>query len=338
MPTRLSLFVEQPEESKIEEYLIMDDENQRQFAYWKVLYEEVSLEALVKEYEIPEESVKKVKNWQSRSSVIENSEHCKENGAKKIESKDKHKGRSGRVFAPVAICIQTYNSDSEQSKNLLQSLISLLYTHESDYKEMIHKVIYSLAEFCIHTLYLTHIILPPYTKLVIPISGHTVEFYEGLINDFAHEADMSVVYLFTLLPVDSVVSLWNLLLTDSSVIIYTSNSNAFFHIAKALLQLLFPLEWKHHVGIVPDLHLLSAMVPYFYCVLASMFSDKEEILRAVNGLPYAIYFVEGDEEPIISGTKGRLVHPRGNRVKSELKYLCSAYEVRSDGTKLVIPI
>lgn len=329
--------MEQPEESEVEEYLLMDDESQRLFAYWKVLYEEISLETFVKEYEVPEESAKRVKDWQSRSSASECLEHRKENGVRKVENDDKHgeasiKGGVDRVFAPVAICIQTYNSDAEQGKNLLQSLINLLYTHESDYKEMIHKIIYSLAEFCTYTLYLTHIILPPYTKLTIPLSDHTVEFHEGLINDFPHEADMSIAYLFALLPVDSVVSLWNLLLTDSSVIIYTSSSKAFFHIAKALLQLLFPLEWRHLVGIVPDFNLLSAMVPYLYCVLASTFGDKEKMLGAVGGLPYAIYFVEGNEEPIISEAKGRLVHPCGSRIRSELKYLCSTYEVRSDGT------
>jgi len=301
--------------------LLCDDNNRRFYAYWKVIYEEVSVKSLAKEYEFPKHRLSVSSMSESKESFLDKPRGIESYEELKIDS----------VFVPVVMCIQTYNSDLDQTRNLLLSLIKLLYTHESDYKRMVHKTIYSLAEFCSYIFYLTHIMIPPYTKLLIPIAGNTIEYNENLINDFPCEADMSIVYLFTLLPIDFIISIWNLLLLESNIIVYTPDPNIYFYITKALFQLMFPLEWKYLFGIVSDLNLVSENTPYIYCVISSMFSDQEEILEKLDRKPYVMFCVNPNGgSPIKGGVKERFLYPYSERLKKELSDLCLTYGVKVD--------
>ncbi len=169
------------------------------------------------------------------------------------------------IYVPIGVCIETLNPSSEKAEQLLDSLIDLLLNDDGSYVSHTHNMIYSFAEFCSTVLSLTQITSPPpFAELQIPFSSSEVTYYEDLISNLPCEGDMSVAQLFSLIDPDDVLTLWTALLMERDVVIYTSNVNLYFFIAKPLMQLMFPLNWPFAKGIIPNLDLLSSPTPYCF--------------------------------------------------------------------------
>lgn len=169
------------------------------------------------------------------------------------------------VFVPIIFCIKTQKTENEPAEQLLASIINLLYRNGGNYLSETHNLLYTFAEFCIHILYLTQTISPPpLSELLIPICNKDIIFYEGVIGDIPNERDNAVAQLCSLLPSETIVLLWEALLLDYRIVLYTADANYFFFIAKALTQLMFPLVWPFSKGIAPSLPLLSSINPYFF--------------------------------------------------------------------------
>ncbi len=177
-------------------------------------------------------------------------------------------------FVPVAFCMRTKNSYYESAERLLLSLIRLLYKAKERYDPVTCNA-YSYAEFVSHLTLLTNVTSPPpMTQLTFSIGGSEVRFTEGMIAGLPCEADAAVAHLFSLVEDDYIVALWTSLLLDVRVIIYASDTNSFFFVAKALNQLMFPFSWAHSKGIIPSISLLTQPSPYFYGTLCWLESDR----------------------------------------------------------------
>jgi len=183
-----------------------------------------------------------------------------------------------KYFIPVALCVKTKNPSYNSADQLLLALINLLYINQNLYRNDAHNLIYSYSEFVSQVLMLTHIISPPpLTNYEINIGINNVYYTEGSLTAFISENDTTPMQLFSLLSIESVITMWTALLLDMRVIFYVENTNDYFFLIKGLSQLMFPLRWQYSKGILSEPSLLLQPVPYVYGVMRTLFPNKNEI-------------------------------------------------------------
>jgi hypothetical protein len=183
-----------------------------------------------------------------------------------------------KYFVPVALCIKTKNPSYNSADQLLLALIDILYVNQNLYIHDTENLIYSYSEFVSHVLMLTHIISPPpITNYEIDVGLNDVYYTEGGLTEFISENDTIPMQLFSLLSIESVITMWTALLLDMRVILYVENTNDYFFLIKGLNQLMFPLRWEYSKGILPEPSLLLQPVPYVYGVMRTLFPNKNEI-------------------------------------------------------------
>ncbi len=173
-----------------------------------------------------------------------------------------------RFFVPVAICVKTKHQATEQAERVLEALIGRLHYNSGGYISDIHNRIYSFAEFAFHILQLTQLTSPPpLTQLSISLQDTEISYYEPGVGELPCDTDTLVAQLFTILDSDAVITLWTALILDVRIVVYTSDANLFFFLAKPLTQLMFPFSWAFLKGITPSIELLSTPTPYFFGTL-----------------------------------------------------------------------
>lgn len=252
--------------------------------------------------------------------------------ARKISNADEGSIQAKKIlYAPIGICIKTTSPHTTKAKDLLQSIIAVLAKNEETYSTAIHSIIFSYAEFCSHVLSLTQLTTPPpFTELVIPMPDTEIVYYQGLLSNVPCESDVSIVNLFLLLPTEYVITLWTGLVLEKNVLVYTSKPNVYFHIAKALIHLIFPLGWHFLKGIVPNLSLLSPPLAYCFGILKSTSASRLEIVKTLSeeDVSYLMVDVDYDREAVLDfGLKEALVYPNSHRLKKELDACCEKFGV-----------
>jgi hypothetical protein len=196
-----------------------------------------------------------------------------------------HNSSTQVYYIPIAVCIETKIPYVEQAKNLLNALTGVIFKDDKNYMKDIQNLIFSYAEFCSHLLTLTHITVPPpLTHLNIPIANTEISLQEGWISEFPCDSDISIAYLFSFLPIDFVVMVWPLFLLENSIIFHVSESNTFFYVAKAFMDLMFPLTWAFPKGLITNPEFLSVPTSYCFCVLERNFRTVEELAARLEDM------------------------------------------------------
>ena len=96
------------------------------------------------------------------------------------------------VFVPIVVCIKTTNPYSEQSEDLLDSLIDTLYINNNNYVNDLHNMIFSFSELCSDIISLTNITMPsPMTDLIIQMPNKDITYNEGVLGSIPCEGDIS---------------------------------------------------------------------------------------------------------------------------------------------------
>jgi len=278
-----------------------------------------------------EQSIKNIKpkNMRSRISFDEMdiaSSTYKKKTRKRTDLRQASVSSSKPLFVPIVVCIKTTNPYIDNSRELLQSLISVLFETKGNYIRDIHNIIFSYSDFCSHILFLSNITsLPPFTELVIPIADKRITYYEGLISNYPCDSDISIAHLFSLVSPENIVTLWIALLNEKNIIIHTLDPNSYFYIFKALDSLLFPLNWCFIKGIILTLELLSTPTPYCYGLLKSMFPRAGDIVEVLeeDEVDYLLLTVDDKGLPALRiGTKELPVYPHEKRLVKELNHCC----------------
>jgi hypothetical protein len=197
--------------------------------------------------------------------------------ARKCSDKDEHipNKKGNKVYVPIVVCIKTKNVNTKQAERILESLISILLKDGGCYSSELHNKTFSYAEFCYHILILTSLIGPtPLTQFSISMGNKSIDFFESHFADFPGAMDTSIAQLFSILRVDLIITLWNALLLEQRVVIYSNDPNYYFFIMKALNQLLFPFTWAFSKGVVPTLDILTTPFPFCFGIIIAKNSQK----------------------------------------------------------------
>jgi hypothetical protein len=234
------------------------------------------------------------------------------------------------IYAPVIVSIATTNPHIHQVNELSDFLISLL-------KEgMNNSSVEWLKTFRAHVLTLTYTILPPLSQLLIPTSTEhkNIVLSQGLFNTFPCDGDISIYYLFLLMPIDIIVKLWSYLLLDFTIVIYTSDPNIYFYVAKAFMELLFPLDYQCRIGLIDDLRVLKEESSCFVCVLKETCGDQSTIWKTLkNERMILVDFGETFNELYEITTS--LKHPREERIIKELTTYSKDFSIIIKGIQAI---
>jgi len=189
-----------------------------------------------------------------------------------------------------------------------------------------------LETFWAYVLTLTYTILSPLSKLIIPIPSEAnyVTFPENFLNGFPCDGDISIYYLFSLMPIDVIVKLWSCLLLDFTIVIYTSDPNIYFYIAKALMELLFPLDYQYRIGLIYDLKVLKEVSPCFVCVLKETCSDQSIILETLKQKKAILVDFNKTYHEYVELSKS-LKHPREQNIILELETYSTDFKIEVKG-------
>jgi hypothetical protein len=122
-----------------------------------------------------------------------------------------------------------------------------------------------------------------------------------------------------------VILLWTALLLEKDVILYVPNPNTYFFLAKALIQLIFPLSWHYTKGMITSLSLLQAPTPFCFGILNSRFTLIQIKERLKSNRPKHVILTLDSERKIssIEGIKDQLKYPYRQMLIKELTACCS---------------
>ena len=237
------------------------------------------------------------------------------------------------IFVPIIICIQVTNPYTEQIEDILDSLIDTLYTTDNNYLNNLHNMISSFSEFCCYILALSNTtILFPMTELIIAMPNKDIIFNEGTIGSLPCEDFVSIAQVFILLSTDTIIKLWECLMTEQNIIIYTNNENDYFYIMKALSTLMFPLNWPFTKALIPILDLLSSPTPYCFGILKSKFPNLDFITEKLEDDDIKYIMIDIDENRKITQkvllTK-KLLYPNRLQFKENLDECCKIYKINN---------
>ena len=366
----MTIRVDSPEEDEVESYLLTNIMGETHYAYWKTIWEEIREEKLVNDYKLENVSLA---NKGEPVKVVEIDDSFEDEMSiilKPIEvhnlTIDRVKNKCGRVcfddldllkvskrlgllenqyrvtpqalkksiFVPISICIKTANPYTDQAKELLNSLITSLLNNKEKYTTNLHNLIYNASEFCSYILALTHVNTPPpFAELIIPIANKEIVYYEELISNIPCDGDMSIAYLFSLIPIEHIVLLWTALLLEKDVILYIPNVNIYFFLAKALIQLMFPLSWHYTKGVITSLGLLHAPTPYCYGILNSRFTITQINEKLKNYKTRCVILTIDSEKKTssIEGMKDQLKYPYRQMLMKDLASCCLKNGIKVNG-------
>jgi len=343
-----------PQESKIERYLIINSRGETMYAYWKILYEKISEESLYNDYNLKnlnlEEKGRTKDSIDQNRSGVSNKRRltvcCQVEEEDKSErlmpcfddmdifsSKYRRLNKKGSSFSecnfyvPIAICIKTYNPHIEQADNILESVVSFLFSKGI---KSIQHLVFSYAIFSSAILKLSTIITPPpFTKVIVQLFNRQLTYSQGSIATPNFDGDLSIINLFLLLKIKQVIILWTALLLEKKVVIYTRQSNTYFYITKALTHLIFPLEWQHAKGIISQLELLATPIPYCFGIVKANSISKEEIINDLEEEDIEYIFVNLDDtkDLLTISIKNMPKYLYYCTLKENLKSICRKYNV-----------
>ena len=236
-----------------------------------------------------------------------------------------------KISVPIIVCIKTYNFYTEQAAELLECIISILKSKQKHYMVDLYNIIYSYAEFCSYILSLCQLRNPPpFSELIIPIANKSIKYYEGLLCDFPCEDDESISQLFSLLPTNIIISIWTALLIEKRIVIYTSNPNIYFYATKAIIDLLFPLEWLFSKGIISNAVFLTTPIPYCYGMLKCFIKKESEIYEIIDddSIDCIILTLEKGFHKIEYFNTVEFEYPFKKEFKDKIDAYCNEYHIK----------
>ena len=334
------------------------------YIYWKIFYERITKESLFYEYDlkniklIPNSSSASIEEVKIRETFLSEELKLDKNIKEKRVSKEepgiirKRVANWGRLtvtttsseivpslsdanqpmFIPIVICIKVSNAYIRQTEELFYSLIEILFTNRKNYVNDFHNMIYSFAEFCSTLICLNHLTIPPpVSELIIEMPKKTITYTEGLIGSLPCENDIAIAHLFSLVTNEQVITIWEALLTEKNIIIYTCDVNYYFFVMKALLSLIYPLNWQFMKGIIPTLEILSLPTPYCFGIMKSAFSDEKEIITKLtkDGTKYVILNLDKCDSPILRISSDlHLCNPNKDKLTETLDAICKKFNIK----------
>ena len=150
------------------------------------------------------------------------------------------------LYVPVAFVIQTDIEHHDVFKEILKSLFESIHDNEMVQERCQGSKELAYAEFLTHVAFLASIPCPTFnTRFHIQFFGKTLTLTEPRYNEVPNKNQFCIKALFDSLDVRTILYCWKALLLDHKLVLISSKYSLQFHVAQALLQLLFPLAYQY---------------------------------------------------------------------------------------------